>query len=155
MPWIAPDWQSREPNFEPGSLFWRTREFNASPVLYRTVVNLPAKSLQFAAVRIQTRRYAYLFITRFNRFSDLDPFGKLIARAEAPKEKPDAGVELLADLTPHLLDKKSVVLALSAPSSGFRMGRRFGFRRWLNPNFGERTKTLACSKVPAFDRLRV
>ena len=88
MPWVAPDWQGREPNFEPGSLFWRTREFNASPVLYRTVVNLPTKSLQFAAVRIQTRRYAYLFITRFDRFSDLDPFGKLIAVRKRPKRSP-------------------------------------------------------------------
>lgn len=148
MPWIAPDWQSREPNFEPGSLFWRTREFNASPVLYRTVVNLPAKSLRFAAVRIQTRRYAYLFVTRFDRFSDLDPFGKLIARAEAPKEKPDAGVELLADLTPHLLDKKSVVLALSAPSSGFRMEGVLVFGDGSTQILGSEPKLWRAQKFP-------
>ena len=148
MPWIAPDWQSREPNFEPGSLFWRTREFNASPVLYRTVVNLPAKSLRFAAVRIQTRRYAYLFITRFDRFSDLDPFGKLIARAEVPKEKPDAEVELLVDLTQHLLDKKSVVLALSAPSSGFRMEGVLVFGDGSTLIFGSEPKLWRAQKFP-------
>jgi hypothetical protein len=148
MPWIAPDWQKREPTFEPGSLFWRTREFNTSPILYRTVINLPTKSLRFATVRIQTRRYAYLFVTRFDRFSDLDPFGKLIAHAEAPKEKPDAEVELFVDLTPHLLDRKSVVLALSAPSSGFQMEGVLAFGDGSTQIFGSEPKLWRAQKFP-------
>ncbi|MCS7186111.1 MAG: hypothetical protein RMK89_04055, partial [Armatimonadota bacterium] len=129
MPWIMPDWQGREPKFEPASLFWLTREFSISPVLYRTVLTLPSKPLDFAAVRIQTRRYAYLFATRFDRFSELDPLGKLIAKAEAPKEKPDAEIDLLVNLTPIWADiglpekqtQRQIALLLSAPSDGFRM----------------------------------
>jgi hypothetical protein len=148
MPWIAPDWRGSEPTFEPGSLFWRTREFNASPILYRTVINLPAKSLQFAAVRVQAHRYAYLFVTRFDSFSDLDPFGKLIARAEAPKEKPDAEVELLVDLTPHISGRKSIVLALSAPSSGFRMEGVLAFSDGSTQIFGSEPNLWRSQKFP-------
>ncbi len=155
MPWVVPDWQGREPKFEPGSLFWRTREFTISPTLYRTVLTLPAKPLDFAAVRIQTRRYAYLFATRFDRFSELDPFGKLIAKAEAAKERPDAEVELLADLTTYLVDdsperlpRREIALLLSAPSDGFRMEGVLVFRDGSAQIFGSEPNRWRVQKFP-------
>ncbi|MFN3420621.1 MAG: hypothetical protein ACK40X_02695, partial [Armatimonadota bacterium] len=157
MPQIAPDWQGREPTFEPGSLFWRTREFTASPVLYRTVLTIPAKPLDFAAARIQTSRYAYLFATRFDRFSDLDPLGKLIAKGEAPKERPDAEIDLLVDLTPIVAasgdspEKPSqlkIALLLSAPSEGFRMEGVLVFRDGSVQIFGSEPNRWRAQKFP-------
>jgi hypothetical protein len=142
-PIIAPDWQGREPNFEPGSLFWRTREFPNCPVVYRTVIRLPDKPIEFAALQLRSRRYAYLFVTRFDRFSDLDPLGESIASAEAPKENPDGEVTLFADLTTHLrkvanilpTEKRAVVLLVSAPADGFSLEGVIAFRdgstQWL------------------------
>lgn len=154
-PFIAPDWQGREPQFEPASLFWRTREFPTAPVLYRTVLQRPVKPLDFAAVRVQTRRYAYLFVTRFDRFSALDPFGKLIAKAEAPKEHPDAEVTLLTDLTPHLIpalpDKlasRPVALVLSAPADGFRMEGVLVYRDGAVQTFGSEPNRWRAQKFP-------
>jgi hypothetical protein len=132
--WLAVDWQGREPIFEPGSLFWHTGEFSASPVLFRTVLTIPDKPLDFAAVRIQSRRYAYLFITRFDRFSELDPFGRSIAKAEAPAGQPDSIVTLFADLTPHLIvdaglnTPDKVALLVSTPAEGFRFEAVVVFR---------------------------
>ena len=148
MPWVAPDWQGREPAFEPGSLFWRTREFPASPVLYRTVIVVPTRPLDFAAIRIQTRRYAYLFITRFNRFSELDPFGQLVAKVEAPKENPDAEIELLANLTPYLLGQREVALLLSAPADGFRAEGVLFFRDSSYHVFGSEPNRWRVRKFP-------
>ncbi|MFN4179855.1 MAG: hypothetical protein ACK4I8_06050, partial [Armatimonadota bacterium] len=157
MPQIAPDWQGREPTFEPGSLFWRTREFTLSPILYRTVLTMPAKPIDFAAARIQTRRYAYLFATRFDRFSDLDPLGKLIAKAEAPKERPDAEVELLVDLTPVMVAgdnplerfaNPQIALLLSAPSDGFRMEGVLVFRDGSVQTFGSEPNRWRAQKFP-------
>jgi hypothetical protein len=135
-PIIAPDWQGREPNFEPGSLFWRTREFPNCPVVYRTVICLPDKPIEFAALQLRSRRYAYLFVTRFDRFSDLDPLGESIASAEAPKENPDGEVTLFADLTTHLrkvanilpTEERAVVLLVSAPADGFSLEGVIAFR---------------------------
>ncbi len=157
MPWVAPDWQGREPTFEPGSLFWHAREFTSSPVLYRTVLTLPAKPLDFAGARFQTRRYAYLFATRFDRFSNLDPLGKLIAKVEAPKERPDAEVELLVDLTPivtasdNLPERPSqlkVALLLSAPPEGFRMEGVLVFRDGSMQTFGSEPNRWRAQKLP-------
>ncbi len=120
-PLIVPDWQGREPSFPPASLFWRTNEFKTTPVLYRTVLTVPNKPLSFAALRVQARRYAYVFVTRFDRFSDLAPHGQCIARAEAPKSDPDAETTLLVDLTPHLPLGRSIALLISAPATGFRL----------------------------------
>ncbi len=134
-PTISPDWQGRAPSFPPGSLFWRTNEFITSPMLYRTVLTTPNKPLAFAIVRVQTRRYAYAFVTRFTRFSDLDPFGQCIARVEAPKGNPDAEVTLIVDLTPHLLQGQQTALVISAPETGFRLDGALAFQdgsvQWL------------------------
>jgi len=155
MPRLAPDWQGREPSFEPGSLFWRTREFPNSPVLYRTVLTLPAKPLDFAALRIRTHRYAYLFVTRFDRFSELDPLGKLVAKVEAPRENPDAEVELFADLTPHLVDglteqplQREFALLLSAPPEGFLMEGVLSFRDGSVQIFGSKPNRWRAQKFP-------
>ncbi len=157
MPQIAPDWQGREPIFEPSSLFWHTREFTSSPVLYRTVLTLTKKPLDFAVARIQTRRYAYLFVTRFDRFSELDPLGKLIAKGEAPKERPDAEINLLVDLTPIIatgddsLEKPSllkIALLLSAPSDGFRMEGVLVFRDGSVQTFGSEPNRWRAQKFP-------
>ncbi|MFQ6133700.1 MAG: hypothetical protein ACE5R4_16785, partial [Armatimonadota bacterium] len=37
-PWIEADWGDQEPNFPPGSLFWKTRQYPTCPVLFRTVL---------------------------------------------------------------------------------------------------------------------
>jgi len=155
MPLIAPHWQGHEPNFKPGSLFWRTREFTVSLILYRTLLSLRAKPLDFAAVRIQTRRYAYLFVTRFDRLSDLSPLGKLVAKAEAKKERPDAEVELLADLTPYLTDdlhkrlpQREIALLLSAPSEGFRMEGILVFSDGSVQTFGSEPDRWRTQKFP-------
>ncbi len=145
---IAPDWQGREPNFEPGSLFWRTREFPNCPVVYRTVIRLPDKPIEFAALRLRSRRYAYLFATRFDRFSDLDPLGESIAAEEASKANPETEVTLLADLTPYFRkvaetfppEKRAVVLLVSALDDGFSLEGVIAFEdgstHWLvsDPN---------------------
>jgi len=125
---LAPDWQGREPHFPPGSLFWRTSEFKTAPILYRTVLPEFRKPIEFAVVRVRARRYAYLFVTRFNRFSDLDPFGQCIARSESPKERPDEEVALLADLAPSLLPQRPLALLVSAPESGFQLEGIIAFR---------------------------
>ncbi|MGQ9487712.1 MAG: glycoside hydrolase family 5 protein [Armatimonadota bacterium] len=120
-PWMTPDWQGREPSFPLGSLFWRTNEFQTSPILYRASVRLPNKPLDYAAIRLRARQYLYLFVTRFDRSSDLDPFGECIARIEAPKERSQAEVTLVADLTPYLRGRQAVALLVSAPGDGFSM----------------------------------
>lgn len=147
-PWIAPDWQGRETTFEPGSLFWRTREFARSPILYRTTLSLPDKPLKFAAAWIQARRYAYLFVTRFDRFSKLDPFGKLIAKVEEQEEGSNSEVNLLVDLTPHLLGKRAVALVLSAPPDGFRMEGVLVFADGSIQTFGSEPSRWRVQKFP-------
>ena len=135
-PWISPNWQGREPTFEPGSLFWHTHEFPNCPVLYRTIVRLPQKPIDFAALRVRSRRYVYLFATRLVRFSDLDPLGELVASAEAPKERPDMEVTLFADLTfqfqnavkLYAPDTRAVALIISAPADGFTLDGVIAFR---------------------------
>lgn len=135
-PVIAPDWQGRAPSFPPGSLFWRTNEFTQSPVLYRTLLTAPNKPLAFAVVRLSTHSYAYLFISRFDRFSDFDPYGRCIARAEAPSESSDEEVTLVVDLTSYLLPGQTVALVVSAPENGFSLEGALAFQdgsvQWLN-----------------------
>lgn len=61
-PWIAADWAGKEPQYPPGSLFWKTSEFPLCPVVYRTVLEVADKAIDTAGFRAMVSEYAYAFL---------------------------------------------------------------------------------------------
>lgn len=133
-PWIAADWRGREPQFPPGSLFWRTNEFRRCPVLFRTVLEVEGGPIAYAGFRARAFRYAFVFLN-----------GRQVASARtAGGEGPTEPFEV--ELTPFLRSGANVLI-LSTEDEGFALegsvvhwdGRRFRFasdrRRWKVQKF--------------------
>lgn len=60
--WIAPNWGENEPQYPPGSLFWKTNEYPRCPVVYRMVLDVDDKPLTGAMFRVNALDYAYVFL---------------------------------------------------------------------------------------------
>ncbi|MBM3215146.1 glycoside hydrolase family 5 protein [Candidatus Poribacteria bacterium] len=108
--WIAVDWMGKEPEYPPGSLFWRTNEYARCPILYRTVLHIEDKPIEYAVFRASVAESTYVLLN-----------GAQIASTNGATDALD--VELT-----HLLRPGPNALVLSAGASGFALSGRIAYR---------------------------
>jgi len=108
-PHIVPDWAGREPQYPPGSLYWRTREYRACAVVYRTVIDVSGP-VAWAAARIAPTGPCYAFLN-----------GEGLVAQESASAAPAGSPPLLDVELTHALQPGPNVLALSAGSEGFAL----------------------------------
>lgn len=107
-PWIAADWANMEPQYSPGSLFWKTNNYPDCPILYRTVLDLDDKQVNTAGFSAIASGFAYVFLNG-------SQIASYTQRDEDPNSKP-FHVEL-----GHLLKLGRNVLIISASRDGFSL----------------------------------
>jgi len=112
-PWIAVDWAGKEPQFPPGSLFWKTSEYPRCPVFYRTVLEIDNSPLAFAGIRIRALEFAYIFLN-----------GHHIASYIHKDEEPNFDLDVEFN---HLLKPGRNVLAISTTADGFSLKGLIGY----------------------------
>lgn len=113
-PWIAPDWGDKEPQFPPGSLFWKTNEYNRCPVLYRTIIDVEDKPIAFAGFRIRASWFTYVFLNG----RQIDSY---LQKGEGAITNP-FDVELS-----HLLQPGQNLLILTTTGDGFSLDGGIGY----------------------------
>jgi len=107
-PWIAADWAGKEPQFPPGSLHFQTNVYKHCPVLYRAVLQVPNRPVQFAGLRVRASWYDYVYLN-----------GREIAR-HLQKGEGAVTNPLDVELT-HLLRPGPNVLIVSTTPEGFSL----------------------------------
>jgi len=110
-PWIAADWAGAEPQFPPGSLYWHTNQYPTCPVVFRTVLKVDSRPIEFAGMVVKASDFAYFFLN-----------GRQVA-ARPDKAGEPFGVELT-----HLLRPGTNVLVISTQAGGFSMQGAVGYR---------------------------
>jgi len=121
-PWISPDWAGNEPQYPPGSLYWKTGQYRTCPVFFRTVIEVADKPVAFAGFQAKVSGFAYALLN-----------GKQIAAVE-PKES--EGVEQLAVELTGLLRSGLNVLIISTKPEGFSLDGGVAYEGGAMERFG-------------------
>jgi len=137
-PWVAADWQGKEPNFPPGSLFWRTNEFRRCPVVYRTVLDVANQPIDAAGFRVHAKQYVYVFLN-----------GRQIAGVAA---KEGEAVHMEAEIA-HLLKPGRNVLLVSASADGFSLDGGIFYRDGAPSRFSSEPRQWKARKFPPLTML--
>ncbi|MBD3181714.1 cellulase family glycosylhydrolase [Candidatus Poribacteria bacterium] len=105
-PWIEPDWDDKEPEFPPGSLFWKTNEYPVCPIVYRTIIEVKDKPFT-AGFQAISSNFIYIYLN-----------GNLIG--DYFQDKDSKPITINIELG-HLLHKGENVLAISTKADGFAL----------------------------------
>jgi hypothetical protein len=103
--WIAADFGGRKPKYPAGSLYFRTNQYPTSPILFRTVIDVPT-SVDWATVRFRGSGHLYVYLNG-------QPVGHVVAGNGQETTMP-----LDVELTDHLKHGRNV-LAVSTGQDGF------------------------------------
>jgi hypothetical protein len=138
--WIAPDWNGQEPQFPPGSLFWKTNEYPRCPVLYRTVLEVAQDTITAAGFRIRFQDFAYIFLN-----------GRQIA-SFAQGDEGNGTKNLDVELS-HLLKPGRNVLIVSTFAKGFSLQGRIGYTDGSIHQFASDASSWKVQRLPPLTML--
>jgi hypothetical protein len=141
VPWIAADWDGQEPQFPPGSLFWKTNEYPRCPMLYRTMLEVSQDTITAAGFRISFSDFAYIFLNgqQTASFAQRDVESRLPRRLD---------VELS-----HLLKPGRNVLIISTSGKGFSLQGRIGYTEGSVHQFASDSNSWKVQKLPPLTML--